>query len=234
MPRRFAKRQLAAVASFVLVLASCAQSPILDSASDSEAVPSELLHSDLPLFGKEDNVHPFSMNTEDSFGCASRIRSGDWLYKEEDDVDYRGEERWYRIGNYGVLHCFAVVAESYERDGLELRDAKPSLFADLSELSINDRLVDLWALQIGGRPGSDYLLLMSEADGDMVDRFDVLRVDCPQDRYRDRDGLDILAAGYCAINSQKEMITFAQRMARRPPIATLVLVTDDAEVSVEE
>ena len=206
-----------------------------DSSSGGEPVPTDLLHSDLPLFGTEDDVHPFSMNTKDSFGCASRIESGDWLYKEEDvDVDYLGEERWYRIGNYGVFHCFAVVAEYYDRAELNPNDAKPSLFANLGEFTINDRLVDLWALQIGGRPGSDYLLLMSEADGDMVDQFDVLQVNCPQNRYRDRDGLDILAVGYCEINSQQEMTAFAARMAHQPPIAILQLINAEATESVEE
>ena len=48
-------------------------------------IHSELIHSDLPLFDASgENVWPKSFSSEASFGCASRIRFGDWALLNQD------------------------------------------------------------------------------------------------------------------------------------------------------
>ena len=189
----------------------------------------DLLHSDLPIFGHGgDNEWPQHFYDDDSFGCTSRIGFGDWVLRETSDED-ESDVQWYRFSNYGVFHCWANTFRAYERTKLDDADFHPSFFVLLGKTSVNRNDTELWAIQTGARPGSEYLLLSrAPADG-LVEKFTVLQTACPSGNVRDAGSLDILLTRYCAINSTTDLIRLARRMAKRPPLGTLIRVPDDDE-----
>jgi hypothetical protein len=82
----------------------------------------------------------------------------------------------------------------------------------------------LWALQTGARPGSDYVLLSRKPENGIVKRFDVLQRACPKSLMRKTESIDILLTDYCSVNSRSDLIVFARKMAKLPPLASLVWV----------
>lgn len=208
---------LAALIAAVLVLATSA----VDQA-DAETAQ-DLIHSDLPLWANEPEVMwPRSFDEDDgTFGCATRIRHGDWRYDENSP---ESEPSWYRLTNYGVFHCFMIVQDAYERSDLANGDVDYSFLIQLGTIQGRDGPVELWALQRGGRPGSDYLLLARRPAPGIVVTFDVLQRECPRGHIRETPPLDILSTRYCAINSRRELTKLARRMASRPPLGRLTFV----------
>lgn len=211
-----------------ILVAALLYAPSVSGQSVDE-MAGDILHSDLPIFGRGgDDEWPQHFYAEDSFGCSSRVAFGDWVLREsgaevEDDV------QWYRFSNYGVFHCWANTFRAYERAGLDGADFYPSFFAFLGRTSVDGRDIELWAVQIGARPGSQYLLLSrAPADG-LIEQFSVLQTACPRANVRDGGSLDILLTWYCAVNSRTELVRLARRMAQRPALGTLTRVPADDE-----
>lgn len=197
------------------------------TAQDAEERHEELVHADLPLYGGEDEKWPKAFTDDDGgFGCASSVRFGDWSYRDAEGGD---EARWYRFSNYGVFHCFAVVKEAPERTELGAASFRYAFFVPIGEARIDRRKIELWVLQMGGRPGSDYLLLAREPAKGMVTRFDVLQRKCPPSAIRDGGGIDILPTRYCAINSRNDLVALARAMGRLKPLGTITLEEGDAD-----
>jgi hypothetical protein len=200
-------------------------------AQSSEEMAAALVHSDLPIFGRGgNNEWPQHFYEDDSFGCTSRVAFGDWAFREtgsdEDDAE------WYRFTNYGVFHCWANTFRAYERGRLDGADFHPTFFVFLGLERTRGLDLELWAIQIGARPGSEYLLLSRTPGDGLVDSFNVLQTECPRGNVRDAGSLDILLTRYCAINSRSELVRLARRMAQRPPLGTLTR-TDDADEAGE-
>ncbi|MEZ5921761.1 MAG: hypothetical protein R3C60_10470 [Parvularculaceae bacterium] len=190
----------------------------------------DLVHSDVPLWGYDaENVWPKHFSDESSFGCSHNIKLGDWEYKESDE-----STGWYRLYNYGVFHCYLMVGDSYDREQLKLAKYEPSILINLGFRSTSDKSMALWAVQMGGRPGSDYILLGSKSDEQPIQSFDVLERSCPENLIRSGPSLDILITRYCAINSQSDLISFAKRMAKRQPIGKLQFVDDTLMIKDNE
>ena len=85
-------------------------------------------------------------------------------------------------------------------------------------------------LQKGFVPGSDYVLLAREAEGDgPVRRFTVLQRRCPRASVREADGMDVWTTRYCGIESRAELLALARRMLRAKPLGTLEWVGDNNE-----
>ncbi|MGE3303571.1 MAG: hypothetical protein AB7M12_10700 [Hyphomonadaceae bacterium] len=196
----------------------------MERTADPDDRARDLIHSDTPLLAKgEDEYWPNELARDDAFGCASRVAFGDWLFREENggsDADLT----WYRVENYGVFHCFALVGEASERVELGSAERRPSFFVKLGMAQSRDGgAVEAWALQMGARPGSDYLLFSREPSEQTVKSFSVLQSKCPADRVRSGGALSILRTDYCAINSRADLVRLAQRMGRLPPRGTLTL-----------
>ena len=187
----------------------------------------DLLHSDLPIFGYgNDEEWPRPLNDGDSIGCISRVGYGDWVFREN-DADVGVGAQWYRFSNYGVFHCWTKIFRAYEQRKLDYVDSHPSFFVSLGTINIDKRDIELWVIQIGARPGSEYLLLSRVPADGMIEKFDVLQTACPLANVRDAGSLDILRTRYCAVNSRSDLIRLARTMAMRPPIGTLSHVPDD-------
>ena len=186
----------------------------------SSVVPAQSIHSDVPLFtGSREELHPHNFSHGDSFGCSSGVAFGDWKLVEigEEGAD----ERWLRLSNYGVIHCAAIETWSHDRADLGNGGYKYSWFVNLGRARRGKTEIELWALQTGHRPGSDYLLLSRELDPGIIKRFDVLPVDCPTRFQRKADPIDVWGTSYCSINSARELKAFAQQMAARAPAGRL-------------
>ena len=199
-------------------------SALLSLAAPGRDEPAEphrdLIHSDVPLWTGQRGMWPRAFYEGDSFGCQTRVRYGDWRFDETGTSD---DPVWYRFSNYGVNHCFALVADAQERDELAGRWPNPSFFIEFGTARGRDGPVELWALQRGVRPGSDYLLLARAPAAGAVTSFDVLQRACPRALMRGGTNLSILLTGYCAINSREELIQLARHMARLPPLGRMTL-----------
>lgn len=208
------------------LVCACAVTEVYGSASEKA---NDLLHSDLPIFGHgSEDEWPQHFYDEESFGCTSRVGFGDWIFQEA-SAEVGSDAQWYRFSNYGVFHCWANTSRAYEREGLDGADVDPSFFVFLGITSVDRRDIELWAIQIGARPGSEYLLLSrAPADG-VIEKFTVLQTACPRANVRDAGSLDILLTRYCAVNSRTELIRLARNMAKRPPLGTLTRVPADDE-----
>ena len=214
------------VLALLSLVCACAISQPDESVSE---MASDLLHSDLPIFGHgSDNEWPQNFYDEDSFGCTSRVGFGDWVFQET-SAEIESDVQWYRFSNYGVFHCWANTFRAYERARLDDADFQPSFFVFLGKTSVDQSDIELWTIQIGARPGSEYLLLSrAPADG-LIEKFTVLQTACPRANVRDAGSLDILLTRYCAVNSRTELIRLARQMAKRPPLGTLTRVPADDE-----
>ena len=194
-------------------------SPVMAQTFDTP-LSDDLIHADLPLFGYGTaDMWPQHFDDADgSFGCMSRVAFGTWtLTRNDREPD---EAEWYRIGNYGVFHCAALVSAADEKKSLENNRPRLAYFV------LIDRRADreLWTLQLGVRPGSDYILLSRKPDAGIVKRFDVLQRDCPASLRRKGKTIDTFLTGYCAVNSRDDLIAMARSMAKRPPLGTLTWV----------
>jgi len=194
---------------------------LLTSSDGAAEVRRELIHSDLPLWtSQREAMWPRAFYEGDSFGCQTRVRYGDWRF---DETEPGGDPLWYRFANYGVNHCFALVRDARERGELATAQSDPSFFIELGTARGRNGPVELWALQRGVRPGSNYLLLARTPAAGPVAAFEVLQRACPRASMRGGTNLSILLTGYCAVESREALIQLARRMARLPPLGRLVL-----------
>jgi hypothetical protein len=217
-----------AVPLAVTLIAALLPATSANGQSDDET-GSDIIHSDLPIFGYGgDNEWPQHIVSDDSFGCASRVAFGDWELRER-DAKAKDPRDWYRFTNYGVFHCWANTFRAYEREKLDGADFRPTFFAFLGSTKTNGAEVELWVVQMGARPGSEYLLLSRVPGDGLIDRFDVLQTACPRAKVRDAGSLDILLTRYCAINSRNELARFARQMVQLPPRGSFTRVPGEGE-----
>jgi len=192
-------------------------------AQDDVELEDILIHSDLPLWGsKSKNVWPQSFVDDTSFGCASKIKFGDWKYTEGEEID-----SWFRLTNYGVFHCYLMVRKAYDRSNLKAKDWQPTYLIEIDQVKHGQKTLGLSILQLGARPGSDYILLAHDKSDDMVKTYYVLQRACSRKNTRTGPEMDILSTRYCAVNSKRELIRMAKKMAKRPPLGKLVFVTSE-------
>jgi hypothetical protein len=200
-------------------------------AQDEEYVfEAELIHAPVPLYTFEwEQLWPRGMvpDADTITGCASRVAFGDWRFTPNPEDEY-ADPWWLRVSNYGVFHCAANLLEADEREELEEGGFSLGLFAMTGEGKADGRAWELWVLQEGFVPGSDYVLLAREAEGDdLVRRFTVLQRRCPRRSVREASGMDVWTTRYCAVESRAGLLALARRMLRERPLGTLELVEDE-------
>lgn len=189
---------------------------------DEELPAAMILHADTPLFGDEtEDKWPRALSVEDSndIGCASRVAFCDWQIQPSDPDE---DPFWYRISNYGVFHCWANAAQASAREALAHAEVAPSFFIFLG----TQGATELWTLQKGAVPGSDYLLLARERGDGIIRRFFLLQRDCAGQALRKGRQLDILNTRYCHVASPADLLGIARKMVKREPLGVLALVPD--------
>ena len=186
----------------------------LGAASIAMAQSDDLIHADTPLWAPGvDGVWPQHFEDGRTFGCIHSIKLGDWRYSPRDEG---ASDHWYRLTNYGLMHCHINLAEAYEAG--HFGSVQPAFLIRLGASGS----VELWALQIGARPGSDYLLLSRPSKPPVDnDHFAVLQRQCPVGKARGGEALDVLRTDYCSIGTRAELVALAERMAALPPLGTL-------------
>jgi hypothetical protein len=191
----------------------------------ASAVAQERVHSDLPLFsGANEELWPRGFVSEDSFGCTSRIAFGDWKQTISREEGGDPDVEWLRFGNYGVFHCAIVESSAGERADLVRAGFKHSWFVELGTASGPVGRIELWALQSGARPGSDYLLLSRKPGTGTIKTFHILQLKCARNQIRQGKSLDSWRTDYCSVNSASEWRSLAHKMAKLPPAGTIELV----------
>ncbi|MAP96503.1 MAG: hypothetical protein CMK07_16280 [Ponticaulis sp.] len=206
----------------LLVLTGCTSAFVGQQDADlaNLEIDYDLIHSDIPLFTtEEDELWPQSFVSDDSFGCTSIVRSGDWRFNLVDTYD----PEWMRLENYGVMHCWLNYWSDYQRGELGVADPRPAFFIHAADVEIEGVAIELWAIQIGARPGSDYVLL-SRSPTDDANSYVVLQKACPRSAIRKAGYLSVLRTDYCAINSKQELIELMKDMAELPPAGRLTFV----------
>lgn len=206
-------------------------SPLAAQGDEGEAeFVDELIHSDLPLYTFDwKDLWPRNFYNDDSFGCLSRVSSGDWEFRS-DPVNEDGEAYWYRFEIWGGMHCAATLRSAYEREELGESLFNRGFFVRMGESTLNGGSWELWALQQGTIPGSDYILLARQAgDEGVIESFRVLQRRCPEGHMREMGGFDSWLTDYCAINSQAELLGLAQSMLQRRPLGILRRVGDSPD-----
>jgi hypothetical protein len=219
---------LAASATLALLMTSGVAAEGDDT--DREYPAKEMIHADLPLYSfADEEFWPRSIETDGDAiaGCTSRVRFGNWQFTPAPRNEYE-DPSWYRFANYGVFHCAAIMSRADERAELDNAKSEYGFFVRLGEVRIESALVELWALQVGTRPGSNYTLLSRIPKSGIVDRFTLLQQECPKGKERKVPGssLDIWSTGYCAINDRADLLALAKKMARLEPLGEIILVPE--------
>lgn len=184
----------------------------------------ERVHSDLPIYTFSfEELWPRSYVPEGSIGgCTSRVSFGDWEFTPN-PFDQSANKWWLRMNNYGVFHCAANLYVADERDALEEGEFSRGLFVRLGVEDGDEPTRELWVLQEGFVPGSDYLLLARDLNENLVTTFTVLQRKCPIGAIRSVMGMDVWTTRYCAINSDDDMYRLASEMLKLPPLGELTL-----------
>lgn len=205
-----------------ILLASFLLLPAVVQAEDKSERVVERIHSQLPLYTFDwDQMWPRSFTDDEGFGCTSRVPFGDWQFVP-DKTDEDGEEAWHRFDNYGVFHCAAILRSADNRGELESAQYEFGFFVRLGKARLGSVEWDLWALQMGTNPGSNYTLMAREsAKKERIEDFVVLQQRCPSGSILEAKGLDIWITRYCAINSREELLSLGRRMLKLPPLGTI-------------
>ncbi len=181
----------------------------------------ERIHSALPLYTFEwEQMWPRSFSSEDEFGCTSRVAFGDWRFTPNPE-NSSGAQHWERFTNYGVFHCAAIMTTSAEQGELGGARWEYGFFVQLGAARKGRVTWELWALQKGVVPGSEYTLLAREPSDATIERFTVLQQVCPSGTRLEAKGLDIWGTSYCAINSRAELLSLARKMLALPPMGVI-------------
>ena len=202
------------------MLAASASLSATNVEDDEPELSTDLIHSDLPLWGSGDQVWPQNFSDSDgSFGCTSRVAWGDWRFTHTAD-----SEDWLRLENYGVFHCATIERWAERRDELDDSKVKYSFIIMIGSATTQAGPLELWAIQTGTRPGSEYTLLSRTPGVGIINSFTVLQRECPRRKTREGPKLGIWLTSYCAINSKSELIAMARQMATKPPLGTIELI----------
>jgi hypothetical protein len=181
----------------------------------------ERIHSALPLYTFDwEQTWPRSFSSGDEFGCTSRVAFGDWRFTPSPENSV-GEQHWERFTNYGVFHCAAIMRTAEEQGELDESQWEYGFFVQLGTARKGSITWELWALQKGVVPGSEYTLLAREPGGATIERFTVLQQRCPFGTRVEVKGLDIWVTRYCAINSRAELLSLSRKMLALPALGVI-------------
>ncbi len=196
--------------------------------SASPAAAQILLRSDLPLWTDRsaEGFWPRSFSDQESFGCESRLRFGDFVVSELQPAlePTSGDPREIlRIANYGYVHCAYIVRRDFE-DEIATADGKYAWAIELGIEPVGRDRLEMMALQIGAAGGSEYIVVAQAEGADWTD-LRILDLHCPEGALRDAGRIDLWSTAYCGVESKAQLETMARQAAHRPPFARAALLT---------
>ena len=223
--------------NFALILL-IQSAPVL--AEEEYEYENTLIHSDLPLYDFAwDDFWPRGFSSPDVIaGCESRVAFGDWQFAPNPEDEFAGDPVWYRISNYGVFHCAANIRTAYELDDLAEGDFSRGFFAKIGSTEKDGEEWELWVLQQGMLPGSEYTLLARpRGEEGLVASFSVLQSRCSKSDLREAHNMDIWSTSYCKINTRDKLLAYSKRMLAEPFYGTLsrvVIKEEGPETNVSD
>ena len=213
MPDKRSRHHALLIACFLAGLLTSAGAR---SENDGE-MATELLHSNLPLYTfKWEQLWPRGFSDDDGFGCTSRIAFGDWHFTPASGNEFE-DESWERYENYGVFHCAAIIRTADVQKDLDDAKADYGFFVRLGLARLGQEEWEIWAIQVGTLPGSQYRLIARKAENEgLIKEFQVLQQTCPPGTHMEAKGLDIWRTRYCLIDSRETLLKLGHEMLRRP------------------
>lgn len=187
-----------------------------------------LVRSDLPLWAdpSAENFWPQSFDDEDGFGCASKLRLGDFVVSEvEPSVEPGSDDpkEILRLVNYGAFHCAYIVRRDYEEQ-IEHADGNYAWAIELGVESVGTDRLEMMALQIGASGGSEYVVVAQPEGRDWTELL-ILDLHCPEGALRDAGHIDVWSTAYCGIGSRAQLEAMARQAAHNAPFARATLLT---------
>lgn len=188
-------------------------------ASAAPAVAQDvLLRSDLPLWTEvDDNVWPRSFTDSDGMGCVYPLPAGFWTRV---DAGTPRQVTSVRVRNQGIVHCVLGVSTSDESPP-EWGDEEPAMLVDFGKAPRPGGDLSLYALQVGFRGGSRYVLFAAEPAKGQIRRLLVLAPECPDEWVRKSQKATVWLTEYCAVPNEAGLRRIAEAAARKPPVGTL-------------
>ena len=199
---------------------------------------STIIRSDLPLWGEaDDGVWPLAFFDKNELGQKSIFALGDWRRRDGDCIgDVSSMDQcisWFRLEIYGVIHGGYVINQAYEKGGLNTAQSEPSVIAELGRAPGVNSGTMLYAIQIGFRRGSDYLLVAAPAEN-AIRHLSILAVDCSGGErswvkfgYRMRELSDSarfmtgFKTDYCVVKNRDALRNLAIQALNRPPAGAM-------------
>ena len=219
-------RALARGGRIVVIGLLCAVAAACSSTTDAgEPRPkSDRFMADAPLFDASfANRWPAPMTSDGAFSCVTPVPFGVW----DLEVSARRAQKqfnWYRFANYGVAHCHAGASIGSSQARAPRGSPLHSHFIFLGNVEKDTSTLEIWAVQIGGLDGIEYLLLSRDTSSDVnISAFNVLQTACPFTGRNDRPLLEPRGPTSCVLRSRDELAGVAKLMASRAPIGTMKL-----------
>lgn len=198
------------------------------------AAQAQSLRSDSPLWTyrnePDPGLFPEQFFSEDSFGCATPLGLGIYEITPADKDESGG---FVRVTNYGVFHCALSYGEASDREAADTAFEDHAWLIQLDKIRQPGGSDDyLFALQIGVRAGSRYVLLRRRGQA-LSAPLEELDWSCPSNAERRTSRIDIWFQDACVVSSKAELRRVARIAARRPAVSTWTLLPD-AEDSPSE
>jgi hypothetical protein len=184
------------------------------------------LRSDLPLSGTPGTTswpQPCPETDRNVIAMCARFALGIWREQFANcGADHSDQcQQWMKLEIYSLTDGGLSYWEAYRRDGF----GDSSDPAAIIELSSPSDVVGLYAIQIGFRGGSRYLLVSASRNGRPITRASILDVRCPigarDARMRKARYPTFFLPDYCVVDSVGALRRMAQEALNRSPFATM-------------
>ena len=189
------------------------------------AGPALLVKADVPLWSENHpDVWPRALGG-DRIGYASIFPFGDWRRIDRKctaEVGSADCESWWRLELASLFHGGYSLGFAEMRAQLASRSRGD--IAVIAELGATRGDQKLFAVQVGFRGGSEYILLSAPATP-AVKQATVLDPRCedagPHSTIRRGPFSSMFITDYCAVRDREGVLLMARAAANRPPLATL-------------
>jgi hypothetical protein len=180
------------------------------------------VRADIPVKTKDwQEPWPRGCSSKDEIAMCSRFETGNWRVRLTECGT--ACEHWATLRFFSAIDGGYTYGEGYaEEPGAEPQGAEPAYIIPLAREGVGG--VGLYALEVGFRDGSRYILLSTRNDGAMIDRASVLDTRCPvhmKGVEQRKSSRRFFFTEYCAVSSVEALEAMAREALGRAPYATM-------------